>query len=100
MSKHTPTPWHVVPETLGNIRAENDVDVAQVFQTQHARSAADHAERLANAELICRAVNSHDALVEALKAVVDCHNRSATQAGWADAAAQCRAALRAAGVEP
>ena len=96
--KATPRPWHIVPETLGSIRAANDVDVAQAQQTGPVRSAADNEERLANAALIVRAVNAHDGLVEAAKQILRVHD----EGGFIDGRVinDLRAALRAAGVEP
>jgi hypothetical protein len=77
-TKHTPIPWRVIPDTLGSIEDKNGLCVAQTQQTKPVRSAEDHAERLANAEIIVKSVNAHEALVEAcrksLKNGCSCHS--------------------------
>ena len=61
MNKHTATPWawrgHADLNGLCHINAENKT-IVQVW---------DFPEAEANAAFICRACNSHEALVEALK---------------------------------
>ena len=65
-AKHTPLPWeysnkmgghyhYIVPQTRHRKPIVQIITTIETFQ-----------EDLANAELICRAVNSHDALIEAL----------------------------------
>ena len=55
---HTPTPWHLhkVSERDYNIGDSNDSCIATAYWNE------------ANAEFIVKACNSHDALLEALKA--------------------------------
>ena len=66
---HTPLPWKFVelapkPDGIGYIRPE-DEDRKEI--THHDDMGRSRQENLANADLIVRSVNSHDALVEALK---------------------------------
>ena len=66
-AQHTPTPWN--KKYQGNlIRDKNDSVLAEVIDTS-------------NAAFIVRAVNSHDALVEALELAGECfgqHNLLST----------------------
>ena len=55
-TKHTPTPWIINPQHTGGIFASFGERIGECGQ--------------ANAEFIVKAVNSHDALVEALKEAV------------------------------
>lgn len=96
MSKHTPTPWEVVPDTLGTIRAFNGVDVAQAQQVRPDERMTKHAERLANAAYIVRAVNAHEGLAEALRLIAT----SAPGVTTGHMRVVAGRALRAAGVEP
>lgn len=77
---HTPTPWRVTNAIKGNseemldwgIVADCDIGpkiIAECFGQIGPRSFISAKQ---NAELICRAVNSHDELLEAAKEVVDC----------------------------
>ena len=65
-TQHTPTPWLVVPEKLGSYQirtVDDDVTIAGTF----GYGADDRKDQeAANAAFIVRAVNSHDALIEAL----------------------------------
>ena len=60
----TPTPWNVEPR--GNLRARQYIEAGEFRIAECLTRDQD-----ANAVLICRAVNSFDALVEALLAVTD-----------------------------
>lgn len=62
-TKHTPTPWHISDEH--RIVDEQGGLVADVKYAK-----ATTAEAMADAEFISRAVNSHEALLEAAKKVV------------------------------
>ena len=104
-TKHTPTPWKVEREV--NIYAEADgVHLATVWarhvrglreggeswidmrdRTQQQREAAK-AEWQANAAFIVRAANSHDQLVEALRAIVDAHYKEGSDVTAAIVAAR------------
>lgn len=53
MSKHTPTPWHVVEDIEPYTVAAADRTVAEVIEYEH------DPDSFANARLIVRAVNSH-----------------------------------------
>jgi hypothetical protein len=62
---HTPTPWNVgeLDRNGQRIIRNNDLEIATLWH----HSVVEIAEQMeANAEFICRAVNSHDQLVEAL----------------------------------
>lgn len=110
MSKHTPTPWHVVKmygwgdSLCISRRSQADLDgVAGEGPIAVMSRGASHWETPfpveANAAFIVRAVNAHDALVEALKGA----GRLLHSEGYSDrhpVAAKIAKALRAAGVEP
>ncbi len=61
MNKHTPTPWHIRDVDTYTIRSQHGCEVARA-----ARHHIPADEIKANAAFIVRAVNAHDALVEAL----------------------------------
>lgn len=68
MAEHTPTPWHFEelehrPDGCGYIRHETD----RFEISHHGDTGRTREENLANAALIVKAVNSHDALVNALQ---------------------------------
>jgi len=88
MTKHTKTPWHLGGQDSLEIRAAhpNGGDWANLLATVHAATArladirvsggggtAWLAESQANAAMIVRAVNAHEALVEALERIVNAH---------------------------
>jgi|GEM_PF-4484462 len=68
---HTPTPWKVDPSFLGDIQADG-TEIASCFNAGQVGDewevrgpiTVSYAQSLANAALIVRAVNNHDALVE------------------------------------
>lgn len=90
MSKHTPTPW-AMDDTRLLIRSGGHL-VAEAFRDCLKSIADREAEAQANAAMIVRAVNAHDALVEALRVIAG--------GGYDDAVLVAERALRAAGVEP
>jgi len=66
---HSPLPWRFSTDdpmdgTIGQIESHDDWSVAAVFNDVRELPAK------ANAEFIVRAVNSHDALLAALKALI------------------------------
>lgn len=61
--EHTPTPWHVGPHYRSDVESREG-RVAECGLTKGDRG-------VANAEFICRAVNSHEALVSALRRSLD-----------------------------
>ena len=63
-TKHTPTPWRVIKN--GRIVWHKGGDIGEIV----VRS-GNYDEAQANAEHIVKCVNSHDALIEALKGLVD-----------------------------
>jgi len=83
-TQHTPTPWQVAKDFLGP-GTYGDGDGIPIFPVNGGVAICDVVARNgqglsrpdvqamadANAELICRAVNSHEALVAALKRAVD-----------------------------
>ena len=96
MSKHTPTPWHLeeIVEGVEELKGMRSI----CGPDGDAPSVSDYVE-LADAELIVRAVNSHNALVAALERFVrDADNvaDALNITGLDDAIEQARAALRAA----
>jgi hypothetical protein len=78
MAEHTPTPWRYRPREFddwGFIRGPDDVLAAvakygactETSLDQHRHNRTDPAE--ANAAFVVKAVNNHDALVDALASV-------------------------------
>ena len=59
---HAPTPWTIDDHRVLDIRDSNGESVARVWRSS---------PRETNAELIVRAVNSHQALLDALEALLD-----------------------------
>ena len=64
---NTPTPWRIDPLAPWLIIDEPGDSVCQTQQRVSLAIDQNQTERKANAALICRAVNSHDALVAALE---------------------------------
>ncbi len=75
---HDPIPWKLTKAIIGVdedylIHTEDDVHIAEVFEHQDLER--PHGPSKENAEFIIRAVNNHDALLEALEAfVLTCEN--------------------------
>ena len=69
MSKHTPTPWEA-EERADTIKI-GAVKGIYITKLGMGESGEYRDEQTANAELIVKAVNSHDALVEALSEAAD-----------------------------
>lgn len=68
-TKHTPTPWYLADDDDCRICCpEEDVCTADTHRDEYS---PDEDEAIANAAFIVRAVNSHDALVEALQSLLD-----------------------------
>lgn len=79
MDKHTPTPWAIyhdhsdpkVAESIGYLRSvghDNGAFNSWGFSSIADMFGCDEPEQKANAEFIVRCVNSHEALVEKLRA--------------------------------
>ena len=103
MSKHTPTPFNLplAVEKSGTIGSVIDRDancVLQIQQLEPMEHLDRHAKRQARAEFIVRAVNAHEALVEACEAALP-YVEGAYECAFPDASendsvvAQLRAAL-------
>jgi len=68
MVKHTPTPWNLLPHEPGDkVRWIEAGDKWDGVRIEVERDDCDKEIADANAELIVRAVNAHDALVAALR---------------------------------
>jgi hypothetical protein len=73
MGEHTPTPWHFEElaggsrDGCGYVRCETD----HLEISHHGDMGRSREENLANAALIVKAVNNHDALVKALQFYAD-----------------------------
>lgn len=105
MSKHTPTPWGIGPygevfQDKGEFYGLRDrVELTGFSLT----TGAANPEAVANTEHIVRCVNSHDALVQALRDTLDFYERHSNR--WDgingrhphEVVEQARAALAAAG---
>lgn len=78
----TSGPWHIVPETLGNVEDESGKAVAMAQQT-HPRK---HGERMANARLIAAA---RDLLAACEGLMADDYQR-AIEAIWGTGPAECK----------
>lgn len=98
MTKPTPLPWCVEVVGTGGSH-DNPRDLAEV-KSVDGRALVAELLWAEDAALIVQAVNNHATLVEALREVMDCHRRDATQAGWVAAIDKCRRAIEAAGVKP
>lgn len=69
---NTPTPWRIHEKTELTVVAQNNRTVANTgTYNSNIDSEKVHNENVSNAELIVRAVNYHDRLVECLKQFVD-----------------------------
>lgn len=69
--KHTPTPWRVFTTKDGRkLVGVGDKDGQGILDCGFGVWSWMHADGIANAELIVRAVNSHDALVKALRGLL------------------------------
>lgn len=96
---HTPTPWEYAPTSAEDDRfdiyqANTGYTIARTVNNAHVDC------RKANAELIVRAVNSHEALVQACKAALACLCMdSDSEEDYAPEIKQLHDALRKAGVE-
>lgn len=75
---HTPTPWYIREYNTSLILTDTGLELIE-YQLKHNKSdyeivtihldSADNGK--ANAEYICRAVNSHEGLVEALRKIAN-----------------------------
>lgn len=97
-AEHTPTPWTCkflfqgshTPKRADIKGPPGHREVAAVYW--HVVD-SDHETAMANAEFIVRAVNAHDALVEALQAVVLAHPSTNTTPAQGEAMSKAAAAL-------
>ena len=73
MSKHTPTPGEAIGDPCDLVVAIgwDDTPSAQTFIADCSTGPATDDEAAANAALIVRAVNAHDAMREVLQDIVD-----------------------------
>jgi len=70
-SAHAKTPWHIAHHKYELYIVGGDyLGQGSVICDVRMYPGADHAESVANAEFICRAVNCHDELVAALKGLM------------------------------
>lgn len=97
-SAHTPTPWQVVKNSMGD-----PVKIFAPYSLGHVCNCdvrgGDLATREANAAHIVHCVNTHDALVAALRGLIAQHDRPhgfADEHWYARELEQARAALAAA----
>lgn len=107
-TEHTPTPWKAVEtnDDYGTWEIIAD-DTGQCLIATVENDNADMDAQLADAEFIVRACNSHDALAEALQAVMETFEREYQKlTDGRDGTTQnftsmwmARSALRAAGIE-
>jgi hypothetical protein len=68
MAEHTPTPWRVFKTTDGRkLVGVGAQDGQGILDAGYGVWAWDDAEGIANAELVVKAVNNHEALVAALR---------------------------------
>lgn len=69
---NTPTPWRIHDKTELTVVAQNNRTVANTgTYNSNIDSEKVHNENVANAELIVRAVNYHDRLVECLTIIIE-----------------------------
>lgn len=69
MTHLLPLPWKVEPRTGYDVLDANGHLVANCGGWQESHNPDQHATKQANARLIVQAVNSHEALVEALRRI-------------------------------
>lgn len=74
MDKHTPIPWHKDMKAMYIYDAAG-ITVVKVFGPNDENQLRRNANANADADLIVRAVNAHDALVEALEAMLTVADR-------------------------
>ena len=80
---HTETPWRVFTTPDGRkIVGVGDKDGQGILDRGFGVWAWNDAEGIANAELVVRAVNSHDDLVAALKDAITEHNNDGKISDW------------------
>jgi len=86
MGEPTPRRWY--HNGIGEIYAEDRAARKKpIAQTVMYPAASASEEEIANAELVVRAVNAHEALIEALKtAASELENHERTDTGWKDTA--------------
>jgi len=106
-ARHTPTPWEVDNNngahgtcTIRHFRTSADGSFKAPFGEAIADLMGSSPEREANADFIVRAVNSHEAMVEALKTLVDIVAEIHPEADSLGGLDQARAALAATAEEP
>lgn len=68
MSRATPRPWKVDQRYKADVLDSNGKDIFKVFLPNYRE---EQSENFANAELIVRAVNCHEELVDKLELIVD-----------------------------
>jgi len=68
--KHTPTPWKLDAHLIGQIVSQDDTKLIARAGRVEPIADLDQCERVANAEFIVCACNSHDQLVTALRSVL------------------------------
>ena len=85
MSSHTPTPWHVNRALTrdgsalwANVYSETNDDSYNIIAHMQ------DGDKLANASFIVRAINAHEALVEALEAMLGINNPQGGEIGHID----------------
>lgn len=100
MADHTPTPWCIPDGEDNESLVCQQIDgrcgiiifgTADKFRSWQRR--IEYAEQNANAAFIVKAVNSHDALVEALRTIADIAEGSGTVNSLPNIAKIARAAL-------
>lgn len=80
MAEHSPLPWSVGsrnaidPEAECGVTAFDGMTVCDLWNSVNIGTECDGEMARANAEFIVRCVNSHDALLAALKHLVECLN--------------------------
>lgn len=81
VGEHTPTPWEVdsTRKPYAIQPTGDDVPLGHVFRS-HVKGHEGQQE--ANASFICRAVNSHASLLEALKSLHACHRAFSSNDNW------------------
>lgn len=71
-AQHTPTPWRLMPKHNRYIAGRNEAGIDVIIADTGAESVAAHKQRaIDNAAHIVKCVNSHDALVAALRKLRD-----------------------------
>lgn len=99
---NTPTPWKVGYRALSIFTEDDEMKICDIRGWGHLTGGGalnlppDEAEAIqtANANLICKAVNSHDALISALEDTVQALTSAGQSSNWKDTMSKAENVLK------